>query len=87
MTRKPDFEALFNASPPFPYLLMAATDLTILGLGLALVKSLAELHGGSVAADSKGQNKGSGFTARLPRLAKKKNVCSISDCRAWTGMN
>ncbi|RZT10636.1 Signal transduction histidine kinase [Duganella sp. CF402] len=37
-----------------------------LGLGLALVKSLVELHGGSVAADSAGEQKGSTFTITLP---------------------
>ena len=38
-----------------------------LGLGLALVKSLVELHGGSVGADSGGDEAGSRFTVRLPR--------------------
>ena len=38
-----------------------------LGLGLALAKSLVELHGGSVSADSPGLGKGSSFTVRLPR--------------------
>ena len=37
-----------------------------LGLGLALVKSLVELHGGTVAADSEGENQGSTFTITLP---------------------
>ncbi|RFP13626.1 MULTISPECIES: ATP-binding protein [unclassified Duganella] len=37
-----------------------------LGLGLALVKSLVELHGGSVAADSPGEQQGSTFTISLP---------------------
>ena len=37
-----------------------------LGLGLALVKALAELHGGSVVASSAGADKGSQFTVRLP---------------------
>jgi signal transduction histidine kinase len=37
-----------------------------LGLGLALVKSLVELHGGSVAAMSDGPGTGSEFLIRLP---------------------
>lgn len=37
-----------------------------LGLGLALVKGLVELHGGSVSAASDGPGKGSTFTLNLP---------------------
>jgi PAS domain S-box-containing protein len=40
-----------------------------LGLGLALVKSLVELHGGEVTAETGGRGKGSAFTVTLPRLA------------------
>ncbi len=38
-----------------------------LGLGLAIVRSLVALHGGSVSARSDGKGKGSEFTIRLPR--------------------
>ncbi len=38
-----------------------------LGIGLALVKGLASLHGGSVQATSAGLGQGSEFTIRLPR--------------------
>ena len=39
-----------------------------LGIGLTLVKRLIEMHGGTVAADSAGQNMGSTFVIRLPTL-------------------
>jgi CheY-like chemotaxis protein len=39
-----------------------------LGIGLALVRSLVELHGGSVAAASSGADQGSEFVVRLPLL-------------------
>ena len=40
-----------------------------LGLGLAFVKGIAELHGGSALAASEGEGKGSTFVVRLPALA------------------
>jgi signal transduction histidine kinase/CheY-like chemotaxis protein len=40
-----------------------------LGLGLAIVKQLVELHGGAIAADSAGENRGTTFTLRLPLAA------------------
>jgi len=39
-----------------------------LGIGLALVRALVELHGGEIVAESKGQDQGSEFTVRLPLL-------------------
>jgi CheY-like chemotaxis protein len=41
-----------------------------LGIGLALVRSLVQLHGGSVSAHSAGAGKGSTFTVRLPALER-----------------
>ena len=37
-----------------------------LGIGLSLVRGLAELHGGSISARSDGMGQGSTFTLRLP---------------------
>lgn len=41
-----------------------------LGLGLAIVRSLVEMHGGSVVAESGGDGQGSSFTLRLPTVAR-----------------
>jgi CheY-like chemotaxis protein len=39
-----------------------------LGLGLAIVRELVELHGGTVSVSSKGEGEGAAFTVSLPLL-------------------
>jgi CheY-like chemotaxis protein/two-component sensor histidine kinase len=46
-----------------------------LGIGLTLVKRLVEMHGGTVAAESAGQDMGSTFVIRLPALIES-SQCS-----------
>ena len=40
-----------------------------LGIGLSLVRQLAQLHGGTVSASSAGNDQGSTFTLRLPAIS------------------
>ena len=40
-----------------------------LGIGLALVRQLVEMHGGSIVAESAGAGRGSTFSIRLPMIA------------------
>jgi PAS domain S-box-containing protein len=53
-----------------------------LGLGLALVKGIVELHGGSVRADSAGAGRGAAFTVRLPLAAGAGDVRAPEPPRA-----
>jgi PAS domain S-box-containing protein len=48
-----------------------------LGIGLTLVKSLVEAHGGSVRAESDGVGKGSRFTVCLPALQQPATAQSV----------
>ncbi|MBD2101370.1 PAS domain S-box protein [Leptolyngbya sp. FACHB-261] len=45
-----------------------------LGLGLAIVRHLVELHGGTVEADSPGEGLGATFTVKLPLMSKQPSV-------------
>ena len=49
-----------------------------LGLGLAIVRSIVELHGGTVTAESDGVGKGATFKVRLPIAVQVDNVSSSS---------
>ncbi|MEK7723512.1 MAG: ATP-binding protein, partial [Acidobacteriota bacterium] len=45
-----------------------------LGLGLAIVRHIVEMHGGSVSVYSEGENKGATFTVTLPLIVEKRQV-------------
>ena len=49
-----------------------------LGLGLAIVRHLVELHGGTVSAHSDGLQKGATFTATFPLLADR--TVAVAQC-------
>lgn len=72
-----------------PFMQSKPKDGTIsegLGLGLSIVKEIAELHGGSVSAFSEGLGKGSLFTVRLPILTESDAVGDGNRCICGWGV-
>ena len=62
-----------------------------LGLGLAIVRHLVELHGGTVSAQSDGKNKGATFTVTFPLMTDRAPVTmahspEISDTYSLDGL-
>jgi PAS domain S-box-containing protein len=57
-----------------------------LGLGLAIARTLVELHGGDITADSAGEGQGAAFTVLLPLVADSTAVAErASDVRPAIG--
>jgi PAS domain S-box-containing protein len=54
-----------------------------LGIGLALVRSLVELHGGAITAQSPGAGHGSTFSVQLPAIAPVVPSTSDDNARAY----
>lgn len=56
-----------------------------LGLGLAIVRHLVEIHGGTVHAESDGEGKGATLTVILPLLADDESVTTNDEARESSG--
>ena len=57
-----------------------------LGLGLSLARSVVELHGGTIKAESGDQRKGAQFTVRLPRIRNQGREESAASLPAAAGL-
>jgi PAS domain S-box-containing protein len=58
-----------------------------LGLGLSIVRYIAEAHGGTVSAESEGRGKGSTFTVTFPVLAVTRNAAPVRNSLGDTFMH
>jgi signal transduction histidine kinase/ActR/RegA family two-component response regulator len=68
------FQAIFDMFTQLDSSLIRAQS--GLGIGLTLVKSLVQLHGGTVEVQSAGRNQGTEFIVRLPLTADKASVAN-----------
>jgi CheY-like chemotaxis protein/anti-sigma regulatory factor (Ser/Thr protein kinase) len=66
------FERFRQADPASPFPQRG------LGLGLAIVRDLVELHGGTVRAESVGKDHGATFTVKLPLSAVRVPVAAVT---------
>jgi two-component system CheB/CheR fusion protein len=55
-----------------------------LGIGLALVKQLVDLHGGDVTATSPGPDQGASFTVILPTSSVRQSEAAMMAAARWT---
>ncbi|MBD6614669.1 PAS domain S-box protein [Komarekiella sp. 'clone 1'] len=51
-----------------------------LGLGLAIVRQIVEMHGGTVRAESRGENQGATFIVQLPAMQQATPIISEPTC-------
>ncbi len=58
-----------------------------LGLGLAIVRQIVELHGGTVRAESAGESQGASFMVQLPRAAQRVERSSLSSPSKSTNLD
>ncbi|WP_052672253.1 PAS domain S-box protein [Aliterella atlantica] len=58
-----------------------------LGLGLAIVRQIVEMHGGTVKAESLGENRGATFTVQLPIVQQAAAAVELSRAKAGNAAN